>query len=216
MISSVKLTDLSVVTSASLSLVVHLSRLFDPRRPSLCSRSTHRCLPSFRCSRGGPIFSSSIWPARNWFIAGQSMNNSSQPIRSPINLGRKAKWVVGVDGIGRRVVRHEGGKRKAALAKPLSLMCTTSESSCGLGWCVAEPNSDATGMGNAFSGVGGRGGGSLLLYEIHAVICWICDVSNKLYLNILNSRVYNIMDRHFRPFWNIFKIGTILGLLKYS
>lgn len=31
---------------------------------------------------------------------------------------------------GRRVARHERVERKAALAKPLSLMCRTSESGC--------------------------------------------------------------------------------------
>ena len=45
------------------------------------------------------------------------MNNSSQPIRSPINLGRKAKWVVGVDGMGRRVARHEGEETKSGISE---------------------------------------------------------------------------------------------------
>jgi hypothetical protein len=54
---------------------------------------------------------------RNWFIAGQSMNNSSRPIRSPINLGRKAKWVVWVDCGGRRVARREEGRTKSGISE---------------------------------------------------------------------------------------------------
>lgn len=70
--------------------------------------------------------------------------------------------MAGVDEAGRRIARHEGVKRKAALAKPLSLMCTTSETSRDWGGAAAESNSDAIRMGNAFSG-------EACCYKIHAV-----------------------------------------------
>lgn len=54
--------------------------------PALCSS-----MLVVRASRGRsfpPRFSR----YRNWFIGGQSMNNSNRTIHSPINLGPKAAW----------------------------------------------------------------------------------------------------------------------------
>jgi len=105
----------------------HHTRIVVPRctpssfvRPSLCSGRTHRrdVYLRFVVRVAVRSFLPRFGRFRNWFIARQSMNNSSQPIRSPINLGRKAKWV---DGAGEGSP-GEGVKRKAALAKPLSLM----------------------------------------------------------------------------------------------
>jgi len=110
MISPVKLTDLPVVTSVSLFLIVQLSHLFDP----FFVRGVHTVFLRFVAVRS---FLPRFGRRRNWFIAGQSMNNSSQPIRSPINLGRKAKWVVWGRWNGQKGSQARGGKTKSGISE---------------------------------------------------------------------------------------------------
>lgn len=59
------------------------------------------------------------------------MNNSSRPIRSPINLGRKAKWV---DGAGEG---SPGGKTKSGISEAVEFNVAARRAREWLGCCRA-------------------------------------------------------------------------------